>query len=170
MVAVPPSSIADMMREQSEAWCDTPWRALDARLDEDGRYHGSYDVDMDSDVGERAPHRPLLHASLLAELVNFHVLLSMSFAYVTVSHPALAKLPRVELPEFRRRALLTGLKLSLKEPVFENPVPLVFSFDDIVDKWDRHRMLFLTGSADAAEGKHTAKIEGCFNFRDEIDF
>ncbi|MEV0260640.1 hypothetical protein AB0I49_04765 [Streptomyces sp. NPDC050617] len=170
MAAVPPSSIADVMREQSEAWCDTPWKALDARLGDDGRYHGSYAVDMPSDVGERAPHGPLLHASLLAELVNFHALLSMTFAYVTGSHPAFAKLPRVELPEFRRRTLLTGLKLSLKEPVFESTVPLILSFDGIVDKWDRHRLLFLTGSADAAEGKHTAKIEGCINFRDEIDF
>ncbi|MFE7116999.1 hypothetical protein ACFU99_16460 [Streptomyces sp. NPDC057654] len=143
---------------------------MDASLGDDGRYHGSYEVDMPSDVGERAPHRPLLHASLLAELVNFHVLLSMSFAYATESHPALAKLPRVELTEFRRRMLLTGLSLSLKEPVFESTIPVVCTLDDIVDKWDRHRMLFLTGSADAAGGKHIAKIEACINFRDEIDF
>ncbi|MGI5470489.1 hypothetical protein [Streptomyces sp. CA-132043] len=169
LVPVLPPNITDVMDEQARAWCDTPWRAVEAGLGDDGRYHGTYHVDMASDVGERAPHRPLLHASLLAELVNFHALLSITFVYATGRHSAFAKLPRVEPAEFRRRALLTGLQLSLKEPVFESRIPISYTLDEAFDKWERHRMIFFNGSAEAAGGKHVAKVEGCVNFRDPID-
>ncbi|NLU68254.1 hypothetical protein [Streptomyces sp. HNM0574] len=160
-------SFHDILRDQESAWCDTAWKPVDVSADS-GAYHGSYRVDIASDVEDGASYRPLLHASLLAELVNFHTLASIAFAYSRRDRPELARLPDVPLVEFRRRALLTSLQLSLVRPVFDSPVPMSLTVDDVTDKWKTHRLMFFNLSVEVAEGKQTAKVGGCLNFRDAI--
>ncbi|MFB7269888.1 hypothetical protein [Streptomyces sp. NPDC056244] len=163
-----PPSFPEIMDDLAKAWCHTPWAASEMSFDGDA-YHGVFDVDMAADVRAEAPYRPLLHGSVLAQIVSYHALASVLFAYTNQHHPVLAALPRVDLVEARRRFLVTALELSLLKPVFETRVPLKLTIDTFTDKWETHRMAFGVMSVEVAGGKHTARLEGCVNFRDAVD-
>ncbi|MBT2401057.1 hypothetical protein [Streptomyces sp. ISL-100] len=163
----PRPSFADINTDLAAAWCHTPWAATDLSFDGEA-YHGIYDVDLAADVSDRAPYRPVLHGSVLAQIVSYHTLASMLCAY-TNGDPVFAAFPKVGPAEVRRRILVTSLQLSLHRQVSESRVPLRLAVDRYTDKWESHRMMFAAVSVDIAGGKHTAKLEGCFNFRDGIE-
>ncbi|MFF6970406.1 MULTISPECIES: hypothetical protein [Streptomyces] len=161
-------SFLEINDDLAAAWCHTPWAATDMSYDGDA-YHGVFDVDLASDVSDRAPYRPVLHGSILAQIVSYHTLASMLYAYTNDHVPALATLPKVALPEARKRIVVTSLKLSLRREVAQTRVPVRLTIDRVTDKWDSHRMAFAVLSVDVAGGLQTAELEGCFNFRDRIE-
>ncbi|MFI1826238.1 hypothetical protein ACH41E_07230 [Streptomyces sp. NPDC020412] len=161
-------SFLKINEDLAAAWCHTPWSATDMSYD-GVAYHGVFDVDLMADVSESAPYRPVLHGSILAQIVSYHTLASMLYAYTNDHISAFATLPRVDLPEARKRILVTSLKLSLHRQVAETRVPVRLTIDRVTDKWDSHRMAFAAVSVDVAGGRHTAELEGCINFRDRIE-
>ncbi|MGW6461357.1 hypothetical protein ACWF94_36430 [Streptomyces sp. NPDC055078] len=168
MPAAQPPSFPDIMDDLNDSWCHTPWKA--SEMTHDGvAYHGVFDIDLAADVSERAPYRPVLHGSIVSQLVSYHTLASMLFAYTNNHDAALAALPRVALVEAKRRFLVTSLQVSLHEPVFESRVPLKLTVERYTDKWESHRMVFAAVSVEVAGGRHTARLDGCANFRDAVD-
>ncbi|MFI6285156.1 hypothetical protein ACIBCM_10415 [Streptomyces sp. NPDC051018] len=168
MSSAQPPSFRAIMNQLSDTWFHTPWSASEVSFDE-GVYRGVFDIGAAAGMDTRTSYRPVLHAPVLAAIVSYQALASLLFAYTNGHHPTLAALPRVDMDEARRRIQVTSLRFSLSRPVFESRVPLRLTFDRITDRWDSHRMAFLGGTVDVADGKHTAKLQGCFNFRDAVD-
>jgi hypothetical protein len=162
-----PPTFHEINEDLAAAWCHTPWRATE--LEYDGRaYHGVFDVDPGADVSDRAPCPPILHGSVLAQLVSYHALASMMFACTNRHHPVFAPFPRVAPAEARRRTMVSSYRLALDRPVTERRVPLSLTFERVTDKWESHRMAFAVLGIEVAGGRHTAELEGCFDFRDGL--
>ncbi|GAA2785541.1 hypothetical protein [Saccharopolyspora taberi] len=157
----------DVARSLGETWTFIPWelKNLDYR---DGVYRGLYHVQLDADLDEKAPHRPLLHGSTLFEISMYHTLASALFAYSQEHFPELSSAPKVSLAEAGRRFLITSVKLKFRKPIFDPEVTVDLTSDRIVGNFTKRGLVFFYATVRLAGGKHVSTIGGCFNLRDDL--
>ena len=156
-----------LMTEAFGTWAMTPWRPVDGDH-QDGTYSGRYQVDLASEYTDRAPHRPLVHGSTLYNITEFHGLVSMLSAIYNGHHPALAQAASLPVAEVRRRILLASMNLRLRKPVFDPLVTVRMTIDNVRDKWEKHRMVFVDLNYDVADTSHQATLTCCLNARDDL--
>ncbi|QUH00576.1 hypothetical protein HUO13_06860 [Saccharopolyspora erythraea] len=150
-----------------ETWANTSWQAGELRHD-GGTYRGTYHVRLADDWDERAPHRPLLHGSTLYQIAEYHALVSLIFAYANRHYPAFDSVPAMTMAEARRRFLLTSVRLDLHKPIFASEVPVQLRVDRLVNKMQKHRLVFFDGFVSLGDGEHEARMGGCLNLRDDL--